>query len=735
MEADLQSFVAFYLTGKKQPARLDDIGGLKLRPALFSGYHDLTRMRYDFPLVLIEEPVGERFAEPLSGLIDTILGKVAKGPDGERIRKHVLRLEQEIRTLVAGGAHGLFSELWDKAAKALTKQDKLVADSLSRARANLTVDGEVLDCNAELPSHLFGHAWSITQMRRARRFNEDLNRLVLKLSDIIQADYINSDAAKSAASLRDSFGAGALNQFNFDTMSAILKKVSVRDALPKRRRQRILGLISTLQAQKFFPSAVGKPGASATPYSFAFDSCNAALKAYRDRLPKAIELARAVAMAELEVKGEYSEARHDALFDSFGENGLDPEALALFPDYLIRLNANSLSGQEQGTLTEILSADLPFKILVQSDDILEKSIVEHGHMAFTLRNKQLARMTMGLGVFILQAPASSLVQMRAQVQRGLEYSGSSVFSIYSGDSPHTAAIPPYLVAAAARESRLFPVFTFNPAGGPNWAARFSLEENPQPASDWPVRELVYQDEHCQTVKTPAPFTLIDFVALDTRYGNHFACVAKENWTKEMQPVAEMIGGERRSQVDSVPYLLMVDESNVLHRVLVAEKIVREARRCKTMWNSLQELGGIHNSHAETLLARERSAWEENQQASQPVTTTAAPLTTTTAPATTTADTPSASELPVEKETEKSSADAYIETPRCASCNECIQINDKMFSYDGNKQAFIADVSAGTFAQLVEAAENCQVAIIHPGKPRNPNEAGLEDLIKRAEAFQ
>ena len=59
----------------------------------------------------------------------------------------------------------------------------------------------------------------------------------------------------------------------------------------------------------------------------------------------------------------------------------------------------------------------------------------------------------------------------------------------------------------------------------------------------------------------------------------------------------------------------------------------------------------------------------------------------------------------------------------------------MFSYDGNKQAFIADINAGTFAQLVEAAENCQVAIIHPGKPRNPNEAGLEDLIKRAEVFQ
>ena len=90
---------------------------------------------------------------------------------------------------------------------------------------------------------------------------------------------------------------------------------------------------------------------------------------------------------------------------------------------------------------------------------------------------------------------------------------------------------------------------------------------------------------------------------------------------------------------------------------------------------------------------------------------------------------------IEKEAEKSADEAYIETPRCASCNECIQINDKMFQYDGNKQAFIANINAGTYAQLVEAAENCQVAIIHPGKPKNPNEPGLDDLIKRAEVFQ
>ncbi len=79
-------------------------------------------------------------------------------------------------------------------------------------------------------------------------------------------------------------------------------------------------------------------------------------------------------------------------------------------------------------------------------------------------------------------------------------------------------------------------------------------------------------------------------------------------------------------------------------------------------------------------------------------------------------------------------EAYIETARCTTCNECTQINDKMFAYNENKQAYIANPDAGTYAQLVQAAESCQVAIIHPGKPRNPAEAGVADLLKRAEAF-
>ena len=106
MEAETQAHVAFFLTGRRPSEHLDAINGLGLRPALFAGYRELTHLRYDFPLVLVTGRTDNLFVQSLSGLIDSALGTVARGSDGERIRKHVLGLEQEIRALVAGGSVG-----------------------------------------------------------------------------------------------------------------------------------------------------------------------------------------------------------------------------------------------------------------------------------------------------------------------------------------------------------------------------------------------------------------------------------------------------------------------------------------------------------------------------------------------------------------------------------------------------------------------------------------------------
>ena len=77
---------------------------------------------------------------------------------------------------------------------------------------------------------------------------------------------------------------------------------------------------------------------------------------------------------------------------------------------------------------------------------------------------------------------------------------------------------------------------------------------------------------------------------------------------------------------------------------------------------------------------------------------------------------------------------YIESERCTTCNECTNLNRKMFAYNADKQAYIKDPKAGTFAQLVMAAEKCPVGAIHPGTPLNPKEKDLDKWLKRAQAF-
>lgn len=79
-------------------------------------------------------------------------------------------------------------------------------------------------------------------------------------------------------------------------------------------------------------------------------------------------------------------------------------------------------------------------------------------------------------------------------------------------------------------------------------------------------------------------------------------------------------------------------------------------------------------------------------------------------------------------------EAYIDSARCTTCNECTNLNNKMFAYNADKQAHVKDAKAGTFQQLVVAAERCPVSIIHPGSPLNPKEKDLAKWVKRAEKF-
>src|SRR5512138_1832043 len=156
MHSELNAELAFRLTGMRSAGALEGVEELTLRPALLAGYRDLTKLRYDFPLVFTAEG-----AKPLSQLVDEAL---ANNSDGE-LRAKALRREREIRQLLAGGAKGRLSDVW-------------------KLNLEMKSDGELADCDADLPRRFVEHAWAGVQAKKAKRFTERAEKLAVALSGI-----------------------------------------------------------------------------------------------------------------------------------------------------------------------------------------------------------------------------------------------------------------------------------------------------------------------------------------------------------------------------------------------------------------------------------------------------------------------------------------------------------------------------------------------------------------------
>jgi hypothetical protein len=729
----------------KRPAQaLDELASSAVRAAMLARYKDLSSLRYDYPLVLSVGEGGGDSVRSLSGIVDSLLQQIApRGIEGERVRPHVLRLEREIRALVVAGKKGSLSQVCELAqsnvlSRAGAADRAALEDSLTRARAVLAFEGELIDCNENTPVALLRHLWNAVENDKAQQFHTTIDRIILGLSDILKVDFIKSDDARTPERLKHSVGSAFESAFDFEAMSQLLGGVSRKDALPKKRRERIEAVLTVLKSQRFFPSvrSDAKDEGHGKPYGFVFDNCRQALDAFEGRLPEMVELVKAIAIAGLELDNRYRESAHESFFQQFDHDSLRPEDLVFFPSYLVCMRDGDYDAGEQALLVEALSSGLPINVLLQSEDILPDLSVSRGKFSLGRRGSQLASMAVGLhSAYVLQASNSHLYSMRDQIMRGLLYDGPALFSVYTGAGAGVGHIPPYLVAAAAMESRAFPAFTYDPAAGPDLASRFCIDANPQAERDWPAYQLEYEDEEHQRISEQLSFTFADFVACDKRYAGRFATLPRSQWSEAVVPLAGLLT-ESDASTDKIPYVPIVDGNDVLQKLAVDDELIRAVRRCAELWRSLQELGGIHSSHAQRLLAKEKELWQQQKEHEL------AALEARSEKQARTPDVqqaPSASvetaQTPLEAPAEAPSDEAYIETPRCTTCDECIQINGRMFAYDENKQAYIADLNAGTYRELVEAAESCQVAIIHPGKPGDRNEPNLEELIKRAEPFR
>ncbi len=515
------------------------------------------------------------------------------------------------------------------------------------------------------------------------------------------------------------------------------------------------------------------------PYPFPWtnhlfqDSPSVAMGLFEGHMVKMAEGFKTIRMAELEIAGKYDKEEHDKFFTYFDWRQFNDEEYKMCPPVVCVGGDGAMYDIGFQNLSRAMMTGAPIKILVLDTQVYSNTggqactsgfiaqVADLAPYGKNKKGKQEKRKEMGLismahrTSYVLQSSQSHLNHLLEGYIDGLNFRGPAIWNIYSVCQPEHGVGDDMSTRQSkmAVESRAYPLTIYNPDKGTTLKECVSLQGNPNMDGDWSNYTLNYTDEYGNQESMQLPFTFADWALTEGRFRKNFSIVPHEKWNDDMLLLHEFIDLPESDRDDKFPYIWAIEpQSNQLIRVLVSAEMVASTEERREFWRLLKGLTGDDDKidpqaiadqakaeAAQTLVANLMSL--VSQDASEDLVKAISAVPTTAPTVAATASTPVAPTAATTSVAAPASQamgghDAvWIDTPDCTTCDECVDINPKIFEYNDDKKAVVIDPTAGTFEDIVRAAEKCTAVIIHPGTPWNPDEANLDKLIKRAEKFQ
>lgn len=778
---------AFAMTGVDADERLV-VPGKGVLPALMHAMRDTDRVRTGEPLVLAHagDGVGVRtFGDWLAGAIDAAFG----AGEARELRDNASRVERAARRVaLSSDRPGSLRVLVERAVDDVVTELRLKADTAKAMREGARVLSATLDeadtfvaFGDDAPLAVLVHLAGRTHARAYESFRDKARTLRDRLDHKLK-----QDSARGGKGVTDTL-AGPASAAAMDpaALARVLGKPRGPRGMSDERRARLEKLCAQLDAFLHepapIPAIVVGPDSTRVPGPHecvpSALPCEAGARRYDALADHRLPLFLAVRVAELEADDRYDPAVQGVYIESFGRDGLSPDEVGVLPVVIAVESLERLAGADMANVARLLLSGRPVRVLLACEpassfapdadhDPLLGSRFEPGMFAVGLR-----------APIVHQSSPAATAHLVDGFERALRASRPSLHVIASGvcEGGAEPTVGRWMHAGAAADARAHPLFFYDPSPGASWADRFDFGANEQPERDWPEHELDAVDAGGVERPQQLAFTFADFAVLEPAYRRHLRLIPDECPTADLAPVGEVLASPREGD-RRVPFVWVADPDGRLHRAAVARRLIDACHDRAECWRTLQQCAGIHDAYAERAAEAERRRASEDaderiahlkaehaaeldrvrrEEAGQaferlaqaivgidPAALSAAPARgAPKAPAST--GTPAA---PAESSAPESPAPAaevdddlgfdepYIDSILCTSCNDCINLNPRLFTYNANKQAQIGDPSAGKFVELVTAAEKCPARCIHPGKPRDPNEPGLDELVERAKPF-
>ncbi len=757
----------------------------------------VIRYQYPLYLAPAQECATADLARPISEYFGTAIQAFALGDDDARIlRDNLPWLERYLKEALGDSGPADAAELFARAAAAMQEhldlnesaREKLEAD-LEQLGNAIAPGGQFLGYGPGVPLYLLLHAVRHRDSQNRARLRERIDSHVQGLEALIDVEKAKSAEANEPGSIKTSVGLGS-QYFDSGALSGVLEQRAAGSVeMPADRRARIEAALGTLRAWQDdavlvrFVGRVEGHGISELPEVQVIasdDACATAAEVFQRDAAKFAALFAALRIAALEIDSVYEPAVHDSWFASFDWQAFSEDELQLVTRVFALVSAADLAGDGLPSFSRLLGSRLPVHVLT-SVRAYDNPGAQADEGPFDAYRFELGNFGVGhRQVVVSQASAARHEDLLAGYLSALDCNRTSLHLVNRGTQSQVKQplLDPWFVASAALESRAHPFVLVNPDAGDHAAQRVSFGGNPQPDSDWPIEKLEYRNAEGETMEMELAFTFADYALLMPALHDHFRVIPADLESGDLLPVDNYLEAGDEVADRGVPFVWAIDEHGTLLRLAVSRALVFACRDRLNYWHTLQELAGVQNFYVEEAIDRiveeQRVAVEaereqlqkEHAEELESVRTEAAGEAMgqlvdflmgadlsgmidgsqlATMPAAAPAQTEVLAEEPEpeaepapeeveEPEEELSFDEPWLDTAACTTCDDCISINKMMFAYNEDKQAYIRDPKAGTYADLVAAAEICPAKCIHPGKPLDPNEPGLDELMARAEPF-
>jgi pyruvate-ferredoxin/flavodoxin oxidoreductase len=488
------------------------------------------------------------------------------------------------------------------------------------------------------------------------------------------------------------------------------------------------------------------------PYPFPWsnhlfqDSPSMAMGIFEGHMAKMADGFKAIRMAELELEGKYDPAEHDDFFTYFNWTRFTDEEFELCPPVVAVGGDGAMYDIGFQNLSRAMASGKPIKVFVVDTQVYSNTggqactsgfigqISDMAQYGKAIQGKQEPRKEIGLigmahrTTYVMQSTIAHSSHMIEGFIQGLKARRPALFNLYTSCQPeHGIGDDMSIVQAKlAVESRAYPLFRYNPDAGNTPQECFDLEGNPAIDDDWPTYTLMYK-EGGRSREMTVPMTFVDFAITEVRFRKQFRVAPPDTWNDSMVPLHEFLKLDADEREGLYPYVWSVDKKDQLTRLLVSEPMVLSCKDRHDFWTMLRALAGVDKAE----ISREEI---ENQVRQQVVGQIASGLMQLVGGSGSAALVAAPAEAGAAPAAEGDALAAWIDTPQCTTCDECIKINDKIFVYDASKKAIFKDPNGGPYKDLVKAAEKCTARVIHPGLPRDRSPKDIDKWIKRGEKY-